>query len=237
MTLSALRSFLKANPQFRVVIVDTLQRMLSIEDLNDYAQAVDNLSRLKAIADDLKIAIVAIHHTRKGGNKDTDHMESALGSTGINATADCTLTMLRQRGASEVTLSVTGRDVEDTRYSLSWNPELCSFSITEQGPLKPVLTEAKQQIIDLLESEKRNWTTGEITEKLGKSNSTISEHLGELFKFRLIDRPKTGNWCIKGGFGDSAPLKETEPPKVEENAGTPPGLLFPNKTTETDTAA
>jgi RecA-family ATPase len=166
-TVSALRSYIKANPQFRVVIIDTLQKMLAMNDLNDYSQTVDGLSALKAIADDLDLAIVVIHHNRKGGNDDTDHMESALGSTGINATADCTLTMRRKRGTREATLSVTGRDVEDVSYSLSWDREICTWTVSGQGDLNPALTEVQQQIIDLLESEKRNWTTAEIAETTG----------------------------------------------------------------------
>ena len=236
-TPSVLRSFLKANPQFRVVIIDTLQRMLGMNDLNDYAQTVDALSKLKAIADDLKIAIVVIHHNRKGGNKDADHMESALGSTGINATADSTLTMRRPRGTSEATLLVTGRDVEDTSYTLSWDRELCKWSITGQGSLKPALTDAKQQIIDLLESDNRIWTTGEIAEKIGTKNNTISGHLKALLKSGLIDKPRQGEWRIKDGFGGSVSLKETESPNVEGNAETPPRLMFPDKTAETEMAA
>lgn len=216
-TVSALRSFLKSNPQFRVVIIDTLQKMLGMSDLNDYAQTVDGLSALKAIADDLDRAIVVIHHNRKGGNEDGDHMESALGSTGINATADCTLTMRRKRGASEATLSVTGRDVEDASYSLSWDKELCSWSVTEHGELKPTLTEAQQQIIDLLESEDRSWTVGEIAKSLGKGKSTISEQAKKLAEIGLINCPIFGQYKQKTPFGRSVSLRETEQPNDGES--------------------
>jgi len=237
MTTSTLRSFLKANPQVKVVIIDTLQKLLEMEDVNDYTKTVGSLAKLKAIADDLEIAIVAIHHNRKGGNKDADHMESALGSTGINATADCTITMRRERGTSEATLSVTGRDVEDASYSLLWDRELCTFSITGQGALKPSLPKALQQIVDLLESEDRVWTTAEIAKELGKKSNTISEQAGDLVPSGHIERIKTGHWRAKARFGDSASLKETESPKVEENTETPISLLVPNKPTEADLAA
>jgi len=49
-----LRSFLKAHPQIRVVVIDTLQKMLGMSDLNNYGETVDSLSKLKAIADDLE---------------------------------------------------------------------------------------------------------------------------------------------------------------------------------------
>jgi hypothetical protein len=135
-TTADLCAFLKANPQFRVVIIDTLQKMLGISDLNDYSQTVNSISALKDIADSLNIAVIVIHHTRKGGDLDGDHMESALGSTGINATADTTLTMRRKRGTAEASLSVSGRDVEDAAYTLSWDKDICSWTATSSGALR-----------------------------------------------------------------------------------------------------
>ena len=213
--VSALRAFLKANPQFKVVIIDTLQKFLGMNDLNDYSQTVDGLSALKAIADDLDMAVVVIHHNRKGGDLDTDHMESALGSTGINATADATLTMRRKRGEVNATLSVTGRDVEDASYNLSWDKTICTWSITGHGELKPSLTEAQQQIIDLLESEERNWTTKEITEQLGKNKSAISNLLKRLHESGHVESPCYGQYRLKGSFTLSHPLRECESVKVE----------------------
>jgi predicted transcriptional regulator len=210
-----LRAFLKANPQFRVVIIDTFQKMMGINDLNDYSQTVNGMSALKDIADSLNIAVIVIHHNRKGGDNDGDHMESALGSTGINATADTTLTMRRKRGTSEATLSVTGRDVEDAAYTLSWDKDICSWAVTSQTALKPALSEAQQQIIDLLESKARNWTTGEIADRLGKSRQTISEQATKLATSGLIEKPCYGQWKAKGSFGVSASYRETETPKLE----------------------
>jgi replicative DNA helicase len=157
-TPADLRAFLKANPQFRVVIIDTFQKMMGISDLNDYSQTVNGMSALKDIADSLNIAVIVIHHNRKNADMDGDHMESALGSTGINATADTTMTMRRKRGTGEATLSVTGRDMEDTSYTLAWDKDICSWALTNQAALKPALSEAQQQIIDLLENEARNFT-------------------------------------------------------------------------------
>jgi DNA-binding transcriptional ArsR family regulator len=219
-TVSALRSYLKANPQFRVVVIDTLQKMLGINDLNDYSQTVDGLSALKAIADDLDIAVIAIHHNRKGGNDDIDHMESALGSTGINATADCTLTMRRKRGTGEATLSVTGRDIEDASYSLSWDRELCTWAVSGQGALKPSLPEAQRQIIGLLESEERNGTTGEIAEAIEKTKQAANNILSRMKEGRLIENPNRGQWRLKSEYTSTHSLREGVQ-RVLENSSEP----------------
>jgi RecA-family ATPase len=164
-TVENLRAFLKSNTQYRVVIIDTFQKMMGISDLNDYAKTVNGMSALKAIADDLNRAVIVIHHNRKSSNLDGDHMESALGSTGINATADCTLTMRRKRGDAQAIMQVSGRDVEDTSYTMAWDKDCCSWTITEKEALKPSIPEAQQAILDILSSEDREWATAEIIEK------------------------------------------------------------------------
>jgi hypothetical protein len=192
-----LRAFLKANEQYRVVIIDTFQKMMGLADLNDYAKTVTGMSALKAIADDLNRAVIVIHHNRKSSDLDGDHMESALGSTGINATADCTLTMRRKRGDKQATMQVSGRDVEDTSYTLHWDKDCCFWTITDKEELKPSLPEAQQQIVDILESEDRNWTTAEIIEKSGKSKQAVNNLLTKLNDTGHILKPYTGQWRCK----------------------------------------
>jgi RecA-family ATPase len=188
-----------------VVIIDTLQKMMGMNDMNDYAQTVDGLSALKAIADDLDRAIIVIHHNRKGSNDDGDHMESALGSTGINATADATITMRRKRGSSEPALSATGRDIEDVSYSLSWDRELCTWAITGQGTLMPALTEAQQEIISVLEEEDREFSSAEIAEATGKLKGAVYTTLSRMKSIGLIHSPVHGRWRL-GSLQPYTPL-------------------------------
>jgi predicted transcriptional regulator len=198
--------------------------------MNDYSQTVDGLSALKAIADDLNRAIVVIHHNRKGANHDGDHMESALGSTGINATADCTLTITRRREASEAVLKATGRDIRDTSFTLSWDDDICSWSIAGQGTLKPTLTEAQQQIVDLLESEDRIFTTTEISERLGKDKGWVSRTLKQLAGEGLIaisGTEKRRKWAAKNVDLLSSPIGEVNKSTTEKASSGATVIPFP----------
>jgi DNA-binding transcriptional ArsR family regulator len=235
-TASDLRAFLKTNPQYRVVIIDTFQKMMGISDLNDYSQTVSGMSAIKDIADSLNIAVIIIHHNRKGGDMDGDHMESALGSTGINATADCTLTMRRKRGSAEASLSVTGRDVEDTAYTLAWNKDICSWTVTESGALKPTLSDAQQQIVDLLENDNRNWTTKEIIEATEKSKQAVNNLLSKMKDSGLIESPLRGQWRAKSKYTNTLSLREdvqvySENPTEGDILEPPATLIAPVETT------
>ena len=106
--------------------------------------------------------------------------------------------------------------VEDASYSLSWNKELCSWSITGQGVLKPTLTKAQQQIIDLLESEERSWTTGEIAEQLNKRKSAMSNLLKRLQEIGHIESPHYGQYRLNSSFMVSYSSRERESVKVPQ---------------------
>ena len=228
-TITDLRLFLEDNPQYKVIIIDTFQKMMGLDDMNDYAVTVRGMSALKAIADDLNRAIIVIHHTRKGSDQDADHMESALGSTGINATADCTLTLRRKRGEAQATLSATGRDIEDTSFSLDWDKDCCSWTITESGPLVPSMPPAQKEVLDLLESENRAWTTAEIISVLGKSKQSVSNLLSEMRSKGFIESPEKGLWQAKNEYTSTSSLREgvqvycnEQPSETTTSTGTAP---------------
>jgi hypothetical protein len=71
---------------------------------------------LQRWAGDKRIAVVCLHHTRKGGADDP--LEALSGSNGLSACADTTL--LLDRDQNGVTLYVRGRDVEEKESALSF---------------------------------------------------------------------------------------------------------------------
>ena len=141
----SLKPFLLENPQYKVVIIDTLQQFVHISDIKDYTETVAALSILKQVANELGIAIVVIHHTRKGAESGAgDWMDGGLGSVGLNATADCTITLARKRESSEGFLRATGRDIEETHWTLKWDKELCSWFRVGDAPKEKSLSEEQQ---------------------------------------------------------------------------------------------
>jgi archaellum biogenesis ATPase FlaH len=119
-------NYLEKNPDIGLVIIDTLGRFAGIEDMNDYAMTTAALARLKTIADKREVAIIVVHHARKGENRQgikTDPVEAALGSTGLTGTVDSTITLFRHRSNDKInhegTLYITGRDAPDVLKNLT----------------------------------------------------------------------------------------------------------------------
>jgi hypothetical protein len=164
-------------------------------------------------------------------------MESALGSTGINATADTTLTMRRKRGTGEATLSVTGRDVEDAAYTLSWDKDICSWALTSQAALKPALSEAQQQIIDLLESEARNFTTAEISEATGIQKYEVFRQAAALAAKGLIEKPIYGQWKAESQFASLQSPRDMQTPQTTDTAAPDVTVTEKGKSVENTTVS
>ena len=157
--VKALRDYLEQYKNIRLVIIDTLIKFVqsaekdTVKDIRDYSQTTKALTALKDIADDLNIAIVVIHHARKGSNKATetdDPFDDTLGSTGLNATPDTTMMFKRKsRTEAEAELNITGRDIEDLNYILDFDRDLGSWSL--KGDKKELQdSAARQEIYDYI---------------------------------------------------------------------------------------
>jgi hypothetical protein len=109
-----------ANP--KLIVIDVLQRVKPAGNgnrnayENDYAIFQD----LQSWATNSGLAVLALHHTRKGGADDP--LEALSGSNGLSACADTTL--LLDRDSNGMTLYVRGRDVEEVETAVRFDSGL-----------------------------------------------------------------------------------------------------------------
>jgi hypothetical protein len=89
-----------------MVVVDVLQRVKPAgkPGQNSYENDYQAMEGLQRWAGDRRIAVVCLHHTRKGGADDP--LEALSGSNGLSACADTTL--LLDRDQNGVTLRRRG---------------------------------------------------------------------------------------------------------------------------------
>ena len=112
-----LRGFAHERASLRMVIVDTFQTVRTPSNQTIYSADYDDMGALKNLADELKIALLVLHHTRKMG--DGDVFNTISGSNGLMGCADETMVLKRKsRGSSNALLSITGRDIKDQEFTL-----------------------------------------------------------------------------------------------------------------------
>ncbi len=116
---------IKRNPKIKMVVMDTFQKVRRSSPYGEsmYAHDYRDISTLKKLADDLKIAIILIHHTNKMKDKDTDGdiYSKISGTNGLMASADCIFLLDRKRGDSTAKLSFIGRKIKEDAWEIRQN--------------------------------------------------------------------------------------------------------------------
>ena len=155
-------------------IIDVFAKIRCSFDLN-YNKDYDEISRLKALADKLNIAILLVHHNRKLVDH-SDPINNVSGTTGIAGVVDSTLVLMKDNRNSDVaTLTCVGREVQLKEIKLRFDSGkwiLISDSSTNQELLLPKIL---QDFISFVKYINYNYTGGnqEFTDKL---NSFCNTH-------------------------------------------------------------
>ncbi len=116
----------------KLTIIDTLQMirggLSSKESL--YGYDYREMVQLKNFADDLGVAVLVVHHTRKSG--DNDRFNTISGTTGIMGASDGSLILYKkERSDDKAYLDVIGRDVEEQEYVILWDKDKHSWAMEE----------------------------------------------------------------------------------------------------------
>jgi hypothetical protein len=121
--LEALDDWLTAHSDARLVLIDTLAkfRKPGRRNGNPYEDDYEALAQVKAIADKHGATVLAITHARKAKSESGDPFDEITGTMGIMGAADTLLYLKRERTKADGELIVTGRDVDEAEYALSFD--------------------------------------------------------------------------------------------------------------------
>ena len=131
-----LRNFKKEHPELILVAIDTFQLIRNpMNDMsygNDYAE----LRVLKALADELDICLLLVHHLRK--MNDSDPINRLSGSSGISGAVDAVYVLDKPvRSGNRATLFASGRDIRDRKIDLEMNPQNCVWMVLSDTLVQP----------------------------------------------------------------------------------------------------
>lgn len=104
-----------------LIILDTLGKIMGHKSSNQsaYAHDYEEGSRLKRIAAVMPGGtLLVVHHTNKGQHD--DFQDAVSGTQGIAGAADFTMHLARKRKSPQGFLSITGRDVTENEYAVTF---------------------------------------------------------------------------------------------------------------------
>ncbi len=193
----ALEQRLESNKNIRLVIIDTFALMRSLKQraanvyIDDYLIVQD----MRRFATEKNIALVVIHHQRKGEISDTtDVMDTANGTGGITGAADTNIFLLRKRHESTAVLEIHSRLFgPEQRLALRMRSDIGAGFWECIGDANTVeLNENQTAIITTLKNSETPLTSKEISDSLNMNASTCRWYLSQMIEKNLISNSKKG---------------------------------------------
>lgn len=189
--LDKLGAWLTSHPETRLVIVDTFQRFRSDGangNRDRYAHDYQFAAELQAIALRAGVCVLCLHHLRKATADDwTDQLS---GTAGITGGADTLLGVFRERGAADATLRVTGRDVAENDWAISFDGARWR---TLGYAAEYRIGQARRRILELVQDAGRI-RTGELANLTNTTPANCAQHLKALLEDGLVHTPERGVW-------------------------------------------
>jgi len=183
--LEALDAYAEANPDLKLIVVDTLVKMrpkTRPKGFNAYEVDSIHLGQIKSLADRRHLGVMVITHLNKSKTTDKgDPFDRITGSNGIFGVADTAMLLVGERGAKSAELKLTGRDVEGQDYALDWSDFICSWQITGEA-IEVKLTGERQDILDVLTEEDRPLKPSDVAKLLGKKANSITATMRRMVK-------------------------------------------------------
>jgi RecA-family ATPase len=141
--------------ELSLIIIDTLQHVkpMARSGKDTYASDYDGLKPLQKLAQDKRIGIVLIHHTRK--QESSDPFDKTSGTQALMGCADTSWVMARGRGEADGKLHITGRDVDEQELALAFDKASCQWKLLGEAHLIAASQE-EQDVIELLEESGPN---------------------------------------------------------------------------------
>jgi len=200
--IEGLEDWRRSVPNPRLVVIDVLQRVKPAGRNgrnayeNDYAIYQD----LQSWATSNGIAVLGLHHTRKGGADDP--LEALSGSNGLSAVADTTLVLDRDQNG--MTLYVRGRDVEEKETAISH--DLGTWTILGEAA-EVHRSDERKVILECLANNKVDdkyeaMTPTGIADELGLTAGNVRQLLLKMVKAGEVRKTARGRYVYPDGAPD-----------------------------------
>jgi hypothetical protein len=215
--LEILGLWLDEHPEARLIVIDTLARFRGGKrgrNQSSYEADVEALSPLQELATSRGVAILVVTHLKKAEDSE-DPQDLISGSLGQAGTADASWVLQRARHGADATLFMTGRDIEEKKLGLSFDPTRGAWNILGNAE-EVAVTKERGELVTYLR-ENPGSTPKQIAAALDKKSNNISNALRRLFNSDIARPDSKGRWSIiernsatSSDSGDSSDSREFE---------------------------
>ena len=173
-----------------LIIIDTFGRFRNTAKANSdvFGKDYKEVAKLKSIADELGIAVVVIHHTRKA--KSSDPLMTVNGTGGITAAADTICVLEPKPNGNLATLHIQGRDVEDQSIEMEFDSG--KWGVAHYQGVRP--TRNERRILDVMSATPQS--PADISKRCSGNKGGVSKALQRMHTKGLVTRAGHGEYAL-----------------------------------------
>ena len=179
--------WLEEHPDAVLVAIDTLGRVKpkSGSKSNAYDVDVENIGRLQSLFRNRTAALVLVHHRNKGRSE--DFVEQVSGTYGVAGSVDTIIGIKRERNEQFGTIEVTGRDIEDMKFSVRFDQMTWQTApgVVTEGTFK------RQEVFDAVVANGPIWPKA-LGDVLGMERTAVQHLLKALQEGGSVERTVHG---------------------------------------------
>jgi AAA domain/RepB DNA-primase N-terminal domain len=207
---------------YALVILDPLMMVAGdVDDNKAQAMTSEIFRPLKQLAERFEVAIILVHHMRKGKSEETRGGQLMLGSVANHAWAECSLYLSLTDHTNEVEVHLENKYTVSRRFLVrhissktEWNPQVVDktmadapsseFMLAENGerpPKKPRVL-GNRALSTLQEMDGDDWiSTKYLADVSGLTRDGVMKSLNRAVRDGLVDRQRVGrtvHWKLRG---------------------------------------
>ena len=186
----AIRDLHLVNASMRLFIIDTYSRARGMPKsfgANAYDSDVELLEPLQRMAQEEKIAVVCIHHEKKGANLSADVFDRASGSMGITGSGDgyLSLAIEGKRFEGKAKLEYYPRDGQSGNMSLTFDNHTLQWVVDDVPPFDIMGNPVVKFIVDHAPPPKTTGSYFSYGAIMNECYHTANEKAGEIIRASL----------------------------------------------------
>lgn len=176
----------------RLVIVDVLAQFRGGRGNTETQYEADYaaVKSLQEVAGDLQIAILIIHHVKKGIGE-TDPFEKVSGTLGLTGAADTTIIL--DRDQSGCTLYCRGRDIQEYERAVTFDKFDCRWVVQGEA-IEVRRTDERSTILDALLEAADAMTPSDISDATGMLRNNVKQLLFKMAKNGEVNKVGRGQY-------------------------------------------
>lgn len=182
---AAINEWVQAHEDARLVVVDVLAKIKQARNGRDagYASDFDDVTLLKPQAG-RGVAVLLVHHTRKGAADDP--LDEISGTLGIAGAADGAWVLKRARGQDEAELNLIGRDVaQEGAFAVRFDRATCRWEWIGDA-WRVQLSAERRAIVDALADGAL--APIDIAKAIGKKPDAVRYLLAQMLREGQVDK-------------------------------------------------